>query len=386
MAHLPHLSGKRFTASAYCQARQRLPIELLQVLADALSDPLCDGEDLRDWHGHRVWMMDGSGISMPDTESLQAAFGQPGNQKPGCGFPVAHVLATMDTKAGFLRDVVVRPLRTQDIALVDQVHPKMSAGDIVLGDRGFCSYVHLALVLQRDLHGVFRMHQKQIVDFKPHRRAARQGDSKGRPRSRWIKRLGVCDQIVEWRKPTICPKWMSVEMFDRVPQALLVREIKKSIRMKGRRVKEITLVTTLLDADRYPAEDILLLYKQRWQIEVNLRDLKTTLGTEILKGKSEDVVRKEILVYVMIYNLIRQVMLDAAKRQKVRPDRISFVDAMRWLQPPKPSQPSAALMVNPQRSGRVEPRCVKRNTRDYTLMSAPRSVLRKRLKQPGLAA
>lgn len=175
MTHLPHLSGERFTASAYCQARRRLPVKLLEKLVDRFTGKLDGPVEVPLWRGHRVLIVDGSGFSMPDTAELQACFGQPGNQKPGCGFPVAHILCLFDAEAGFLRDVIVSPLRTHDMARVSELHPKLRPNDVIVGDRGFCSYAHLALCLQANMHAVFRVHQRQIVDFHPHRRSA--GDS-----------------------------------------------------------------------------------------------------------------------------------------------------------------------------------------------------------------
>jgi transposase len=175
MTHLPHLSGESFTASAYCQARQRLPQTLLKTLVDRFNEQLDRPRQSPLWHGHRVFIADGSGFSMPDTPELQAHFGQPGNQKTGCGFPVAHILALFDAEAGFLRDVSVHPLRTQDFAHVAKLHPKMAPGDILVGDRGFCSYGHLALILQANLHGVLRVHQRTIVDFRSASALCKQG-------------------------------------------------------------------------------------------------------------------------------------------------------------------------------------------------------------------
>ena len=381
MTHLPHLSGEPFTASAYCQARQRLPLALLERLVDQFTRRLDGPDEVPGWHGHRVLLEDGSGFSMPDTVELQAYFGQPGNQKPGCGFPVAHMLALLDAKAGFLRDVIVRPLRTQDFAIAAELHPKLSAGDLLVGDRGFCSYAHLALILQANLHAVFRVHQCQIVSFRPHRPRFAKGLGQGLPRSRWLKPLGPCDQLVEWRKPAMRPKWMTDEQFAQLPSTIRVREIKWRIRDPYHRVREVTLVTTLLDPRRYPAAEIAGLYRQRWQVEVDLRDLKTTLGMDVLKGQSVDVVMKEVYVFVLVYNLVRLVMLKAARRQRVHPARISFIDGLRWLQPPKPSRPLPDLIVNPERPGRVEPRCLKRHMKEYNLMTRPRHELRKRLKK-----
>src|SRR5688572_13963902 len=226
MTHLPHLSGERFSASAYCQARQRLPVELLQRLGDSFKRGLDSSGDASLWRGHRVMLVDGSGFSMPDAPELQTHFGQSGQQKPGCGFPTAHMLALFDAENGCLRDVIVAPLRTQDFALAAQLHPKLRAGDVVVGDRGFCSYAHLALILKANLHAVFRVHQKQIVDFHPHRLCTQDVRGTGLPRSRWVERLGHCDQLVKWRKPNAPPKWMSREQFGQLPEEILVREIK----------------------------------------------------------------------------------------------------------------------------------------------------------------
>ena len=184
MTHLPHLSGERFTASAYCQARQRLPLAFFERLVGQFVEKAADQADASRWRGHRVWLSDGSGFSMPDTPELQTAFGQPGGQKPGCGFPVAHILTLMDADSGLLRDVITAPLRTNDIALTPQQHPKLSRGDLLVADRGFCSYAHLALLSQAHLHAIFRMHQRQIVDFRPHRPSAAEAEGAGRPRSR----------------------------------------------------------------------------------------------------------------------------------------------------------------------------------------------------------
>lgn len=383
MTHLPHLSGERFTASAYCQARQRLPLELIQRLVDSFSRGLAKTNALPLWRGHRVALVDGSGFSMPDTPELQAYFGQPGGQRIGCGFPVAHMLALMDAHGGFLHDVIISPLRTHDMRHAADLHPRLEPGDILMGDRGFCSYAHLALILRANLHGVLRIHQRTIVDFHPHRKSTRElpKGHTGIPTSRWVRRLGRCDQLVLWAKPQSRPKWMSPEEYAELPEEILVREIKCLIREKGCRVKEVTLVTTLLDPQRYPAAKIAKLYRLRWQVEVDLRDLKITLGMDVLKGHKVETVMKEALIYALVYNLVRLVAVKAAKRQRVSPHRISFIDALRWLQPPKPDAPLSELVVNPSRTGRIEPRCIKRRPKTYPYMTRPRRELRKRLQK-----
>ena len=386
MTHLPHLSGERFSAAAYCRARQRLPLEVIRRVVDSFSRGMARSQAVSTWHGHRVGLIDGSGFSMPDTPALQAHFGQPGGQKPGCGFPVAHMLALMDVETGFLHDVVIAPLRTHDMADAAKLHPKLRPGEVMVGDRAFCSYAHLALLLQAKLHGVLRVHHRQIVDFHPHRPCARDIPGQGLPHSRWVKRLGECDQLVKWLKPKQPPKWMTHEAFRALPKELLVREIRCPISDRTSRVHEVTLVTTLLDPEQYPADEIAELYRMRWQIEVDLRDLKITLGMDVLKGKKVETVLKESLMFTLVYNLVRLVAVKAAHRQGVRPDRISFIDALRWLQPAKPQAPLPVLVINPARPGRLEPRCRKRRPKQYPLMKVPRRELRKRLKKQREAA
>jgi hypothetical protein len=291
------------------------------------------------------------------------------------------MLALLDAEAGFLRDVVISPLRTHDMAHAADLHPKLSAGDIVVADRGFCSYVHLALISQANLHAVFRVHQKQIVSFHPHRPSAQEILGTGQPNSRWVKRLGKRDQLVEWHKPQTCPKWMTAEQFGQLPKSLLVRELKWRIRETSCRVREVTLVTTLLDPQRYPAADIAELYRLRWQVEVDLRDLKITLGMDVLKGHKVETVTKEVLVFALVHNLVRLVTLKAARRQRVRPHRISFIDALRWFHPAKPDTVLPDLVVNPERPGRIEPRCIKRRPKHYARLTRPRDEIRKYLKR-----
>lgn len=386
MTHLPCLAGARFTTAAYCRARRRLPLALFERLVAEVGRQAQRSDRDMLWHGHRVYLEDGSGFSMPDTPALQAHFGQPDAQRPGCGFPVAHMLCLLDGHGGFIRDVKISPYRTHDMAHASALHPALSPGDVLVGDRAFCSYAHLALVSQRKLHGLFRVHQRQIVSFHPHRPSANEVLGSGHPTSRWIQRLGTRDQLVKWRKPQSPPRWMTEAQFDALPDELLLRELKCRIIDKAARVREITLVTTLLDAEKYPARALAELYRRRWQIEVDFRDLKITLGMDVLKGKSVDVVLKEAYVFILVYNLIRTVMAKAGRRQKVPPYRISFIAALRWLRPPEPRRDWPTLIVNPSRPGRHEPRCRKRRMKQYDLMNRPRDELRKRLKKQRKAA
>jgi hypothetical protein len=385
---LPHLTGRLFSAAAYVRARARLPLALFWELLRRVVAGLWDERDTTGlWRGHRTWLMDGSSLSMPDQAPLQECFGQPGNQRPGCGFPVAHILALFHAGTGLLQRVIAAPLRTHDMAHAAVMHPDMSAGDILVADRGFASYAHLALLFLRNLHAVFRCHQRQIVSFRSGRRHTGQRRSHaGMPRSRWLRRLGRHDQLVEYIKPTSQPAWMNDDAFATLPGTLIVRELRFTVTQRGRRTRVITLVTTLLDPRLYPAAALAELYEQRWQIETNLRHLKTTMKMEVLHCQTVDGVLKELAMFALAYNLVRLVMLEAARRQDAPLDRISFIDALRWLRIAEPGTPLPDLIVNPHRPGRFEPRVVKRRPKEYDRMTRPREELRNNLLNLRLAA
>jgi len=383
--HLSHLAGIPFTAAAYCKARMRVELEALCILLDRCVHQLHQETfDTSRWLGHRVFHVDGSSFSMPDTPELQARFGQPGGQKTGCGFPVAHWLVLMHAGTGMITKMLAAPLRTHDMSKTVELHPELQSGDLLVADRGFCSYAHLALLLQRGVHGLLRIHQRVIVDFTPGRSNVVSGQGKADrkkavPRSRWIKQLGATDQIAEWFKPLSKPRWMSQEQFAALPDSIVVRELRYTIHEKGFRAKNITLVTTLLDADHYPLADLADQFRQRWEIETNFGHLKTTMKMDVLKCKTVAGVLRELHIFAIIYNLVRQVMLEAARGQQVDVRRISFIDALRWLQTASPGDELPKLVVNPYRPNRQEPRVRKRRPKEYPLMKKPRRQLKKEL-------
>lgn len=382
LEHIATLAKKAFTDSAYCQARARLPLAVYQAVLRALTKALVRETFNGLWHGHRTFLLDGSAFSMPDTPELQAHFGQQRTQALGCGFPIAKILALFHAGTGLLLEVLAAPLRSHEMARVEDVHPSLRPGDVLVADRGFCSFAHLALLSLRGVHAVLRIHQRQIIDFTPNRAHAQlgsRGDAKGLPRSRWVRKLGPFDQVVEWFKPPSKPRWMSVEDYAALPESLMVRELRYKITRPGFRTREVMLVTTLLDAEIYTAAELARLYGSRWGVETDLRHLKQTMSMDVLKCKRVDGVLKELTVYAMVYNLVRLVMAEAARRQDVAVDRISFVDALRWLLDSQAGDELVPLKVNPDRSGRVEPRVRKRRPRPYPLMRKPRSELRKQL-------
>jgi len=390
VGELRRLAGFDFTDSAYCQARQRLPVAFFHRLHQAVLGP-CRAQAGRNddalWHGHRLFALDGSSFSMPDTPELRQQFGYPPGQAEGCGFPTAHLLVQFDLHHGYLLRALASPCRTHDMAHAAVMHKDLRPGDVLLGDRAFCSYAHLALCQRRGVYGLFRAHQRLIVSFVPGRRHVGPGkvgpQDAGLPRSRWLKRLGKHDQLVEYFKPKERPQWMSAEEYAALPESLVVREVRFRVRVPGCRTKEVTLVTTLTDAKRYSARALARLYAKRWQVEVNLRHLKQTLKMDVLRCATFPGVMKELLMFVVAYNLVRRVMVEAGQRQQVEPNRISFVDALRWLRHAEPGEELPRLKVNPDRPGRVEPRARKRRPKSYKLLNRPRAALRQEaLKEP----
>ena len=390
LEHISLLAGRAFTGSAYCLARANLPLRIYQAVLRALINAFVpDTHTAGLWLGlHRTFLVDGSSFSMPDTPALQAQFGQPGNQKPGCGFPVASILVLFHAGTGLLLGILAAPLRTHEMAYIEFLHSILQLGDILVADRGFCSFAHLALLVGRGAHAVLRMHQRQIVDFTPNRPYAHPKDKaarKGLPRSRWMRQFGVTDQLVEWFKPLQKPRWMTQEKFAALPESLILREIRYSVGRAGFRTETVTLVTTLLDPELYTVEALADLYGARWRVEQNLRHLKQTMKMDVLKCTTVEGVLKELTVYAIVYNLVRVVMMEAATRQGVDIERISFIDALRWLCELK-TDDLPQLVVNPARPGRFEPRVRKRRPKEYPLMKKPRSELRKRLIEQGVAA
>ncbi len=389
-SHTVHFGGWNFTDSAYCAARKRLPLGVIRRLAAWVAERFRQSTTAQaTWRNHRVWLLDGSSFSMPDEPELQAAFGQPSGQRKGCGFPVAKFLALFDLATGMLLRVEPAPLRSHEMSRSAVATSGLLPGDIVLGDRGFCSYAHLAILLNRRLHGVFRT---STADRRLHPGAAARGKAKGpheatiRPHSRWVRSQGESDQVVIWHKPKRRPMWMSKEEYDALPGEITVREVRYRVHTPGYRVGEVTLVTTLLDASVYPAEALADLYFRRWQVEVYLRDLKITLKMDILKCKTVEGVLKELAVFALVYNLVRSVACRAAEANGVAADRVSVTDAVRWLVGVEGDADLSVILVVPKREGRVEPRVKKRRPKQYSRMTKPRRELRKELLDNRVAA
>jgi hypothetical protein len=387
MTHLRLLAKYPVQAAAYCKARMRLPLTALQELLRSSSAAMRQARaGQAPAGGLRAFLVDGVGAIMPDTPALQKHFKQPRGQKKGCGFPGSKIMAMVDAFTGMVVEALGFPLYTSEHAKAWVLHPLLTARDLLIGDRGLCSYAHLAMLAARNVQGLFRMHHRQTVSFRPNRRKKRSNKDVGRPTSRFIKRLGKHDQIVEWSKPKTRSEWMTPEQWDSLPPTLRVREVRYWLPYDGRRTECVTIATTLLDATLYPKQEIARLYGLRWSIETHFRELKTTLKMRQFKSQTVEGVQKELAVYCLVYNLVHAVMVEAAQRQGVTPDRISFIDAVRWLLSADPGEELPDLVVNPSRPGRHEPRKIKDRHDKYSLLTRPRSKERKALKKQALAA
>jgi hypothetical protein len=374
------LTGASATPQAFCKARGRIPLEVYQGLLNLIVDAALPATRKEDhlWKGHRTFHIDGSTVSMPDTPELQKAFGQPAGPKPGCGFPVAHLLVLFSAANGLLLDAFMSPLRTGDMAQAAEAQVHLSPGDILIGDDTFGGYAHLAMAIKNGIHGLFPSQHLRIVDFtkgRPHTVAGKNAVA-GMPRSRWIKSLGKEDQLVEMFKPKERPKYMSKEDYAALPDSIVVREIRRTVQRPGIGKKTLTMTTTLIDSKTYSAADLLELRLRRWDVETNLRHLKITMNMDVLHCMNEEGVRKELAVFAVVYNLVRCVMIQAAARQDVEVSQISFADALYWMRYARPGDVLPELKVNPWRPDRPEPRCKKRRPKQYDLMNRPRAELR----------
>ena len=317
---------------------------------------------------------------MPDTPELQEAFGQPDGQLKGCGFPVARIVSLFCWATGTIIDIAIAAYRSSELALWRQLWGHLQSGDIVLADRFYCTYAEVSGLLARGCDGVFRLQgaRARTMDF-------RQG-----------KRLGRNDRLVTWHRPKLCPRTISREMFALLPETLTVRVIRFHTQTPGFRSKNIMVATTLLEPKLYSLEAIAQLYADRWTVELRLRDVKTTLGMDVLRGKSSDVVCKEIYMHLVAYNLIRALMWQAAEEHDRPLHRLSFAGSVQRLDVMIPylylfcGTPKAVMLyrlllkwvagdILPCRPNRIEPRAVKRRLKEYALLNRPRRELREAL-------
>jgi len=306
---------------------------------------------------------------------------------------VAPLLALVHAGTGVLLEGLAAPWQTHDMAEVVSLHALRRPGDVLVGDRAFCSCAHLALRHQQALQAVFRVPQKPIGDFtpsRPHTPPKPRAAQTGRPRSRWLRQLGVTDPLVEWgkpvRPPVPPPAWLTPALFAALPEGLGGRALRSRVAPAGFRTQTVTLGTTRLEVARYPVDALAELSHVRWRVEPKLRHRKQTMGLEVLHGQRLVGVLKALTVFAWVYKLVRMVMRTSAQRQGVALERISFIDALRWLSTARPGEPLPPLVVNPHRPDRVEPRAVQRRPKPYPLLMQPRRVARNALIQQRVGA
>lgn len=366
--------------AAYCKARARLPLNALDQVHQDVAARLeagVTGEDL--WYGRRVRLVDGSSLSMPDTEANQGLYPQPKTQKPGCGFPVMRVVGLFSLATGALLAWAKGPLAVGEQALFRSLWNLLAPGDVALADRGFCSFAHLYLLAQRGVDAVLRKHPRRTKGL------------------HLLKRLGKRDRLVAWHKPEVRPSWLTPEQWRQLPDLLPVREITFAVAVPGFRTRRITVATTLLDPKTYPPQAFAQLYRRRWQVELFLRDIKSTLGIHVLRCKSPHMVHRELAMHAIAYNLVRALMLEASREYGIPLHRISFKGTIQTLRQWAPLLASAALsppqrtrMMTlllhsiartplPYRPNRAEPRARKRRPKNYQLLTKPRHLFKESL-------
>ena len=357
-------------SGAYCQARARLPLDILGRLRAGVAAQTSKAEDL--WHDFRVKVIDGTGISMPDTPKNQGEYPQSAGQKPGCGFPWMKLVGVFSLSTGALLDYARGNKHQHELNLLHQLLDTFKRGDLALADRGFSCYSLLALLWLKEIPAVFRLHH------------ARGGDL------RRGKRLGKLDRLVVWKKPANWQRrYVPLALWERLAPELSVRILRCSLCRPGYRTRSLTLVTTLVDAQRYPAEELALLYAKRWRIELWFRDIKTSMGMEVLRCQSPDMIHKELEMFFIAYNLIRCLMIQASQNHAVELQQVSFkgsVDSVRQfslaIAQARSRKKQKELMAKlfeamaadlvPNRPGRREPRAVKRRPKPCAWLTKPR--------------
>ncbi len=359
----------------YCQARQRLPLEMVSTLVHFTGKMV--SEQIPDewrWHGKRVHLVDGTTVTLPDTTANQAIYPQQSAQKPGLGFPICRIVGVICLSSGVVLNAATSRFSGKgsgEQSLLRSMLDTFTPGDLVLGDAIYGTYFLLASLLDQGVDAVFEQMgaRKQSVDFR-----------KG-------KRLAGKDHLIELIKPGKKPGWMSEEDYDHAPACITIRELKVGGKI---------LITTLLSAKEYPKSELKTLYKERWHVEVDLRNIKTTLGMDTLSCRTPGMAEKEIWVYFLAYNLIRLLMAQSALLADVLPRQLSFKHTVQlwvaWSQQTQAVGIQAdegilfmliAQKIVGNRPGRIEPRAVKRRPKPFRLLTEERMLARERIKKYG---
>lgn len=366
------LPGCSTHTGAYCRARQRLPVEMACALVHH-TGRLMAAQSPQAWHwrGRAVRLVDGTTVAMPDTPANQAAYPQPRSQKPGLGFPLCRLVGIVCLGSGAVLNAAIGRYRGKggdEQSLLRAMLDTLNGGDILLGDAYYASYFLLCDLQKRSVDAVFEQHgsRRRSTDFR-----------RGQP-------LGTRDHLIALDKPKIKPDWMAQADYDQAPDTLKVRELHAGGKI---------LVTTLLCPKQTPKPALKALYRDRWHVELDLRTIKTTLGLEMLSCKTPGMAEKEIWVYLLAYNLIRLIMAQAALTQDRLPRELSFKHTLQlwvaWGQCAIGNEHHDRLFVLiaqqqvGNRTGRIEPRAIKRRPKSYPLLTQPRQIAREDIRKNG---
>jgi hypothetical protein len=363
----------------YCKARERVPEAVVADLARQSGQKLQGRFPTTGLlQGRPILLADGTTLSMPDTAENQKAYPQPGSQKAGLGFPLMRLVGLISLSCGAVLDVALGPYagkKTGETALLRQLYGSMEAGAVVLADALFANYWTIAGLVARGVDVLARHDGKRPVDW-------RQG-----------RRLGKKDHLIVWRKPAR-PRWMSRREYARMPDTLELRQVCIQVAQPGFRARRVVLVTTLLDTRAYPKEDLAAAYRCRWHVELDLRAIKQVMALEVLRCKTPAMVRKELWMHLLAYNLVRTLLAEAARVAGVRPRELSFTGALQTLNAfaavwPFATHPGATLYRVllravaahrvADRPDRIEPRAVKRKPKLQRFLAEPRQQARTRL-------
>lgn len=367
--------------SSYCEARQRLPVQLIRHLTkDAAQNMEQQADEQWLWKGRHVKIVDGSTVTMADTPANQAVYPQSSGQKPGVGFPIARLLVVFSLTTAAVLDAALASIhgkKTGETTLFRALSAVLQIGDVLLGDRLFASYRELAECRSRGADVVARQHHTRRTDFR---------------RGHW---LGTLDHIVTLQRPQFDKQRFTRDEWHQLPEELQVRELRFEVTQPGFRTATITLVTTLMDPVAYPAEEIAALYRERWHCELDLRSLKSSLQMGHLRCKTPKMIEKEVWTHLLAYNLVRETALQAARRHGALPRRLSFQGAVQIINAFATYLPIQAERRNSlwhemlaaiatievgARPNRIEPRKVKKRKAKYTYLTQPRSEERRKLR------
>jgi len=362
------------STAAYCKARKKLELPMFESIHQHLTDQLsskCNADRL---NGRRVIVVDGTGISMPDTEENQTKWPQLRSQKPGCGFPQAFICACFNLQNGALLSHEMGDKKSAELPMLRKQWGIFKKDDVFLGDKGFCSYYDQSNLKDRGVDSILTLARRTPVK-----------------EAEAIKTLGENDLLIHWPKPKRNKRSSySQEGWEALPERLLLRQIKVIVNQPGFRCSSFYIVTTLLDAKTYPSSEIAEVYFQRWDVELFFRDIKITMDMDILRCKTPEMVCKEILMHLIVYNCIRALIAEAAEGTDVKTRRISFKGSVQALRQWEPylnqtnisSQEQNRLIqllydsivgnIAVERPGRSEPRAVKRRPKQHQLLNKPR--------------